>query len=340
VVLFPGDGFYGIGMCEQTEFFQLAESDLFNFTWDNVFLGNSIGIVARNGSGIAPGEPIFPGKVFMTDGKVGEDFASFQLGQIRQDLPMLQQFVEAKRERRNGMGDLQMGNMNSMPSRTPATTTLSLLQEGARRPDMTVKDMRYEGVSDVGLRLLQIIQQYASAPAGQDAGGKNLLAVAVSMLGSPEGEEAAKKLTMPMENVEYGIGCAITATSGSNNKETQKQNYLALMQITDQSAQTFMQLAQAAVQFAGTPMGDVAVTLFNAKSELSKRLLETYDIRNIEQIVPGAAETTGISAGLAPPAAAGGAVPPGAQPGPSGSPASAPFDPSVANLYGGATAGL
>ncbi len=335
---FPGDGFYGIGVAEQTEVFQLAESDLFNFTWDNVLLANSRMIVAKGGSNIAAGEPYWPGKVWITDVDVRQDFTSFAMADIYQSLPMLGNDLQAKRERRNGMGDLQAGQLQSLPSRTPATTTLSLMQEGNRRPDLTLKDMRHSGLSQVGLRVLQICQQFMASPV--DVGGRNLLQLAVSMLGEPEGQHLAEKLLMPMENVELGLGCSITATSGTKNKETAKQDYLALMQIAGQTSQQLIQLAQVAMQFPGTPVAMLAEQAIGAQVELSNRLLEQYDIPNRDRIIPDTPPTdTAFPAPQAQPGQPGG-VPAGAPAGAGGQPAPSQFDHAVANLYGGAASGL
>lgn len=334
---FPGDGFYGIGVCEQTEVFQLGESDLFNFTWDNVFLTNSRMVVASAGTNIAAGEPYWPGKTIIVDGEVGKSFGIFPMADIYPSLPLLGQDLAQKRERRNGMGDLQAGQLQSLPSRTPATTTLSLMQEGNRRPDLTLKDMRYSGLSQVGLRVLQICQQFMAQPAqgGADVGGTALLEMAVSMLGEPEGTEVKNKLLMPMENVELGLGCAITATSGAKNKETARQDYLALMQIAGQTAQQVIGLAQIAQQMPGTPVASLAEQAIGAQLELAKRLLEQYDIPNVERIIPDIAPTESAFA-----ATGGAGLPAGAQPG-SGQVASATgLDPTVQNLYGGANSGL
>ena len=343
---FPGDGFYGIGVAEQTEVFQLAESDLFNFTWDNVLLANSRMIVAKSGSNIAAGEPYWPGKVWITDGDVRQDFTSFAMADIYQSLPMLGNELQAKRERRNGMGDLQAGQLQSLPSRTPATTTMALMQEGARRPDLTLKDMRYSGLSMVGLRTLQNCQQFMSSPV--DVGGQMLLKMAVDMLGQPEGMHVAEKLMMPMENVELGLGCAITATSGTKNKETAKQDYLALMQIAGQTSGQLIQMAQVAMQFAGTPVAQLAEQAIGAQIELANRLLEQYDIPNRDRILPDSPQNDTAfpapspqgSAFPAPQGGGGAGVPAGAPAGPGAGPPASGLDPSVANLYGGATQGL
>lgn len=331
---FPGDGFYGIGVCEQTEVFQLMGSDLFNFNWDNVLLANSRMVVAQAGTNIAPGEPFYPNKVWIVDGDVRSSFGVFPMADIYQSLPMLQQTVQSMKERRNGIGDLQLGNMESMPSRTPATTTLSLLQEGARRPDLTLKDMRYEGLSTVGIRLIQICQQFMASPV--DVGGQRLLQIAVDMLGTPEGDLAMQRLVTPMENAEFGLGCSITATSGATNKETEKQNYMALLQLAGGLAPQFIQLVGMAMQAQGTPVGEVAMNSAMGLQELYTRLLEQYDIRNADEIapIPDSLAQAGQAPGFP------GAVPPGADQGGGGGAAIPEDAAGLAALLGGAGAGI
>lgn len=333
---FPSDGFYGIGVCEQKEVFQKVSSDLFNFNYDNVLLANSRMIVAKSGSNIAPGEPIYPGKVWITDDDVRQSFGVFPMADIYTSLPALQAQVQSMGERRTGIGDLQIGNMQNLPGRTPATTTLSLLQEGNRRPDMTVKDMRHEGLSKVGLRVLQICQQFMASP--QDVGGKVLLQMATDMLGAPEGQLVASKLTMPAESIEFGLGVSITATSGTENKEVARQNYLALLQLAGQVSQQIIALVQVGMQAPGTPLAEVAQLSINGQTELFRRLLEQYDIRNPESILPHQGPQGATPGAPAPLGQAG--LPAGAVGG-AGPGAPAPqIDPAMAALFGGTQSGL
>lgn len=325
---FPAEGFYGIGVCEQLEVFQTMESDMFNFTWDNVLLVNSRMIVARAGANIGPGEPIYPYKVFITDGDVRADFGMFPMSDVYPSLPMLTGQIEARRQGRSGIGDLQRGNMETLPSRTPATSVLSLLQEGKRRPDLTIKDMRYEGLSTVGLRLLQLSQQFMGSVA--DVGGQRLLQLAVSALGMPEGQEAAQKLATPLEDAALGVGVSITATSGSANKEVEKQGYLSLLQLTGQVSQQVLQFMQIAMTMPGTPMAAEAMQSIKALKEIEARVLEQYDIRNPESILPLAVDPQQGQAGGAP----------GAQPGADGGAGPPALDAQLAALFSGAQSGL
>lgn len=288
--MFPGDGFYGIGLCQQKEMFQDAGSELINFMFDNVLLGNSIGIAAKAGANIAPGEPVYPGKTWITEGDPRAELHSFQLGQTRADLPMLIQMFQALGERRTGIGDLQLGNMQQLPGRTPATTTLSLLQEGNRRPDFTIKDSRYEGLARVGIKVLQLLQQYIGQP--QDVGGRALVQLMTKSLGMPEGLFAAEKMIIPQESAELGLGVSITATSGSANKEVSRQNKVALLQLAGQLTPQFIQLISVAQQAQGTPVGQVALESAKGLRELYQSTLEDYDIRNIEDVAPDIAGAT------------------------------------------------
>lgn len=309
---FPGEGFYGIGVCQQKEVFQKMASDLFNFNWDNVLLANSRMVVAKSGSNIAPGEPFYPNKVWIVDDDVNKSFGVFPMADIYQSLPLLQANVQSLGERRTSIGDLQLGNIESLPSRTPATTTLSLLQEGNRRVDLTIKDMRYEGLSTVGLRVVQLMQQYASAPAqgGPDVGGEQLLRLVTQTLGMPEGHEVAQKLLTPMEDAALGIGVAITATSGSANKEVERQNFMGLLQLAGTLYPQFIQAVSLAAQMPGSPVAATALQSAEGLQELFKRLLEQYDVKNPEQIL-ALTDQTIRQAEAAPPQAPGG-MPPGA----------------------------
>jgi len=215
---------------------------------------------------------------------VRSDFGVFPMADIYASLPMLQQSIAALGEKRTGISDVQLGQMQNLPGRTPATTMLSLLQEGNRRPDLTIRDMRAEGLSVVGLRVLQLCQQMISSPV--DFGGERWLQMTVDMLGMPEGAAVAEKLMTPVEPIELGIGVQLTATSGSANKEVERQGTLALLQLAGQVTPQFLQLMQVAMQAAGTPLGSVALQAARGLQELYKRVLEQYDVRNVEDVLP------------------------------------------------------
>lgn len=284
---FRSDGFWGIGIGEQTEMFQGAESELLNLQFDNVLASNSIMLGVKMGANVVAGEPIYPFKIWMLDNP-DKDIREIRFGQVRSDLPILQAYIGQMRERRDGYSDLQRGNPSQLPSRTPATTMLSLLQEGNRRFDLSLKDTRLDCLGRVGLRVLQNLQQFGADPQ-RTADGAYYLQLAATVLGQPEGALVQQMLALPIEDIENGIGCSITATSGMANKEVEKQSLLALLQLQTQLGQQFIQLAQVAsnpavlMQMPAVAM--VAQQVAKGLTELQKRVLEQYDIRNPEDIL-------------------------------------------------------
>jgi hypothetical protein len=282
-VYFPTEGFYGVGICEQKEMFQSFISDLTNFQHDNVLLSNSIGIAAKSGSNIAPGEPIYPGKIWITDGSPKEELMPFQLGSVYPSLPALISSVEYTGRQRTGVSDLNSGNINSLPSRTPATTVQSLLEEGARRPDLTLKDIR-RCLSEVGLRVIQLVQQHAQPATNAD--GEKLLSAAMSVLGDAGGTTVIQKLGLPVQGAEYGIGVNLTATSATANKEVAKQAFMGLLQLQMQVAPALTQLIMQSIQAWGTPVGQVALDSAQGIAYTLKRLFEQFDIRDLNEVVP------------------------------------------------------
>lgn len=281
------DGFYGRGLGEICETFQDVQSELANFSMDNVLLGNSVMLGVKSGANVVPGEPIYPGKIWALDDP-RNDINPIPMAQTRSDLPILSQYFQGQGERATGLGDLQFGSMQTLPSRTPATTMMSLLQEGGRRFDLILKDTRVDCLSRIGLRILQNLQQFAAEPR-QNPDGSHYLALAVQVLGEPEGSKVAQVLQMPLEDVSAGLGVSLTATSGSVNKEMQKQAYLALVQLQTQIGQQMLGLAQVAanpvVLQTAPQLADIAVQSAKGLTELQRRLLEQYDIPNSEDIL-------------------------------------------------------
>lgn len=288
-----GDGFYGIGIPEQTKIWQDTISSVLNFNIDKLLLSNAPMLRVGPNANVVPDEPIFPGKQW----HVGKDDleAFFLTAPHNFELSQLISFLQESAKQRTGVTDLQFGSVGSIPSRTPATTIQSLLQEGNTRFDMSIKDLRIGGLSEVGLRVLQLLQQQALDSVSNPDGAK-YLDLAQTILGQPEGQYVVQTLQVPMEAIEQGIGVELTATSGINNKELQKQSSLALLQLFAQFAPQFIQLAQVMQQAPGTPASNLAFGLLKGGQELMTGVLEQFDVRNPEEILPNVQALMGAQA--------------------------------------------
>lgn len=296
---FPGEGFYGIGVCEQKEVFQRIQSELYNYQQDNVLLANSSMLAAREGGNIAPNEPLWPGKVLMTVGDPNTELRQFKMADIYPSLPGLINQVQTMGERRTGISDLQVGNIAALPGRTPAQTMQVLLQEGNRRPDLTIKDMRNSGLAKLGLRIIQLLQQFIGSPV--DVDGKKFLDLSTEVLGPELGGVVAQKLSTPLQNAELGLGVTLTATSGSANKEAQKDSNKELMALMSQIYPQYLQAMQVFMAQPTSPMGALSLSQMKGMNAMLQHTLELSDFRNIHEILPdiSAAEAYAQQAGAA-----------------------------------------
>jgi hypothetical protein len=195
-----GDGFYGIGICEQAKVWQEVISQLWNFNIDRVLMSNAPMLAIAEGANIVPNEPIYPGKQWYLQNPKDDIQPIFLADKGPFDISNLMSFIQEGAKARTGVTDLQQGNIGAMPSRTPATTVQSLLQEGSSRFDMSIQDIRFGGLSEVGLRVLQNLQ-FQVGNLVNNPGGRDYLQLANVILGSPEGEQVATALDIPAEDI-------------------------------------------------------------------------------------------------------------------------------------------
>jgi hypothetical protein len=239
-------------------------------------------LAIKEGANVVPDEPIFPGKQWhLNDADDIKPFHMVAPGNF--EIMAMMEFVKDTYDRATGVTELQQGSITGLPSRTPAQTVQSLLAMGNTRFDMSMQDLRFGGLAEVGTRILQNLQiQTLDSVNNPDAAMYTELAIKV--LGEPEGQFTAQTLQIPFESIDLGIGVQLTATSGANNKEMMKQSNLALLQILSQVYPQFIELAGLIQQ--GGLVGQVAQDAFRGGQEMVQRVLEQFDVRNPEEIIP------------------------------------------------------
>lgn len=335
-VYWPTFGFYGIGLAEMNEWSQQLMSSLMNATVDNTMLVNTGMFSAPYGSTLRPGEPIYPGRVInYTAGE--HPPARIEMGEINASLPGLQQFVLQVAEMRDGVSELRQGNITNLPGRTPATTVLGALSQSSKRFALVMSNFR-DVDGEGGLRVLQNVAQF------YDDDPKTWEAFCTTCLGPEDAQKVIEVLQGQSYDIEASFGVSVSATNEVVNKESEKQNFLQLMQI---SAQIYGQLVQTAALAEQAPQGslmrETAAASYSGGVQLLQRLYEKYDIQNAsdylgnmdkiaEQMAGGGQE--GAQPGMQPPGM------PGAQPGMGGGvpfgpyPGGSGIDPTIARALG------
>lgn len=268
----PGFGVYGIGIAEIDAWAQEAATKLLNGQIDNVLLANTRMYSAPIGSNIQPGEPVYPGKIWLTD--PGEQVREIRLSDIYpsvfQTLGQLMQFSEM----RTGVSEIRQGNLTGLPSRTPATSLLSILREGNKRFDMILSNFR-DVHSEMGLRMLQNLAQHAREEP------ERWTRFFVQAIGQKDALAVMQILQESIHDIEESFGVTVTATSAQVNKEVEKQSFIGLLQVIGQVGSQLVQVGQLAEQ---TPPDSIthqtSTALYSGGVELLKQLLQRFDIQN------------------------------------------------------------
>lgn len=274
----PTFGFYGMGLSEIDEWAQTTVTKVLNATVDNVLAANTRMYSAPLGSNIMPSEPVYPGKIWFVG--PGEKIGEVSLGEVYPSIFELQAQMLQLAESRTAVSELRQGNLSGLPSRTPATSLLSILREGNKRFDLILSNVR-DVHGRMGLQLCQnMVQQYHDdAPTW------------IKFFNSALGEEDAalvlEVLAGGLEDFETGLGVDVTATSAQANKEVEKQTFIGLMQILQGSYQSLVQTAMLLPQLPpGSPAYETAVAAYTGGTQLLERLLEKFDIQNPSEYIP------------------------------------------------------
>ena len=288
----PGFGFYGVGVVEADEWAQIAMTRLLNAAVDNTLVANSRMYSAPLGTNISPDEPIHPGKIWLLG--PNESIGEVRLGEVYPSMFQLMDRFMQWSEARTGVSELQQGNVSNLPGRTPASTVLSVLSEGAKKFDMVLANLRL-AFGNIGKRVVQNLVQISK----DDARYKTL---AVQTLGEQDGVAVGQILSGSVHDIEEIYGVAVTATSSQVNREVEKQSFTALAQMAAQTYPQLVQYAQALSQISEDPtiLAQTMEAAYTGQVELFKRLLETFDIQNPEEYLPALATQAAVGAGPAP----------------------------------------
>jgi len=262
----------GIGIARQLAMLQEEISTIHNQQVDNATLANTRCFVGRRGV-VRNGTRVWPGR-FLTVPDPARDIVALQVADIYPSMQQLETSCLAYSERRSGIADYQLGRESSvLGNRATATGTLALIQEGNRRFDLNVRDIR-DALSQVGKRLLMLNAQFR--PKG----------MAYFVKGS-DGNLVEQVLSLPEEFVADGIGMELTASTATINREIQKQGLMAMMGSLTQYYQQLLQIGGIAMNPATPPpVQKMALEMADGARYLMSMIVQTYEIRAVDTLLP------------------------------------------------------
>ena len=261
------DRFYGEGICEMLESMQEAISSWINRRGDNATLANLKMFIKRKLSrGINPGDPLYPGKVIeVTD--IHNDLREFQMSEIYPSTVNEEQLLQGRANRISGISEANLGSASPV-SRTTAAAQLALLQEQAKRVDLTVREIR-KARNKIGSQALHLYFQYGSL-------GKGLAWMGES------GRKVDALFRLPRLANELGFAIKAQTPTSLSNKQVERENKLQIFQLLVQAHQQILPLAQGLVPDA---IPEIARGLISGTIRFLTDTLETFGESDPESIL-------------------------------------------------------
>lgn len=263
----------GRGIAQQLFYLQKEIGTLHRQQVDNGTIANTRFFVGKK-SVVRSGTQIWPGRFFPATNP-REDIIPMQIGDIYQSSGVLETRAMAYAERASGVSDYQLGRESSVAgSSATATGTLAVIQEGNRRFDLNIRDAR-EVLGDIGRNIILLNQMYR--PRG--------MAFFVQGSGGKWTEQA---LSLPPEFDLGRVAVDLTASTATINRSIERQELMALMGAAQQYYAGLTQLAMMMVnpQVPGE-LRDLALREAKGAEHLMKKLVQTFDVKNVDVVVPG-----------------------------------------------------
>lgn len=319
------DSLYGLGICEMSGFFQDAQTKWHRMATDNAYLANIRMFIAKRDCGIEEVPKLYTGRTFFVDNPA-TDFIPFAAADVYASTLQERQNLFGLNEKRTGISDYLTGRESPIVgSRATATSTVALIQEGTRRVEEVLENVR-AGFSEIMTLCIYIWIQYGldgidDVVFGDDSIGQKV-------------KDFFDKITA--DNIVGMIAIDLSATDAANNKSVQQQVQLAIIQVMMQYLDKLVQAGQLALSAAATQpaltqlIGDV----MEAARKMFMDLLSKYDIRNPEEYLPDLEMYLNAAVATQAGAGPGGGPPPGAG-GPQGSPGLPGGAPGAANPTAG-----
>lgn len=271
------DSLYGIGIGEMSMFFQDAQTKWHRMATDNAYLANIRMFIAKKDCGIEEVPKLYTGRTFFVDNPQ-TDFVPFAAADVYASTLQERQNLFGLNEKRTGVSDYLTGRESPViGSRATATSTVALIQEGTRRVEEVLENVR-NGYAEILQMCIYIWIQYGLDGIDDIVFGDDKIGQLV--------KDFFDKVEQ--DNVVGMIAVDLAATDAANNKSVQQQVQLAIIQVMMQYLDKLVQAGQLALSAAATQpaltqlVGDV----MESARKMFSDLLSKYDIRNPEDYLP------------------------------------------------------
>jgi hypothetical protein len=271
---------YGVGIGEMALPFQEALTQYHRMGMDNAYIANCRMFAAKRGvPGIGDRVTLYAGKTFYFDNPK-EDFIPFQAGDIYPSTLDHQRNLFGLVEKRTGVSDYLTGRESPvLGSRATATSTLALIQEGTRRVEQVVGNVR-RGFNEIQSMCYLLWAQYGLGDIDDYVFGDEDTGTLL--------DEFFKSVVNPA-NIETLLALDIAVTDATTNRQVQQQMQLSLIQLLTSYLQQVLQVGQMAIQAQAqgmAPLTEIVARVLDSGNKMYTDLVSKYDIPNADQYLP------------------------------------------------------
>lgn len=204
------------------------------------------------------------------------DFKGVPMGDFRASSIALEGNAHASAERRTGISDFSVGREPTPGRRGTATGTLAIIQEGNKKFDFQVRDIR-EALGEAGFMLLSLIDQMNPTGLVQEVLGLDGVAMESLRLSFPR--------DVPLHKA---VSVEVVPSSAAVNRQIQRQDMVQLYQLWSSFAQQALQLG-----FTIQQMGQISPALLSLITKTAKggevlmeEILQAFENRRKDELIP------------------------------------------------------
>jgi len=255
---------HGMGVAEQVNQFQEVASTALNQVVDAATAANAGIVITDPESSLARDGEIHPGKIVVTDQP--DKTRVLNLSEPSSALQLVVEFAGRMQQVRSAVSDYNLGlESGVVGSRATATGTTALIGQGNLRFNVSIDEMKNQ-IQELIYLTIQQEQQFR--PEGTPL---------------PDGT----LLVWPKEDPRLAIGLTIRLTSDQINRETEIQSFQILFGMLNEYYMRFMQAVNLVMNPAfPPPMKLAAIQVINASQNIVKRMVERFNIENVDEVVP------------------------------------------------------
>ena len=276
IIYFPrADRFYGIGLAHQLMPLQEEITTIHRQRLDSSTIANTKMWKVKAGSRADQSfQGVTPSLKIQVDDQ--DEIESMDIGDVGQSTFENEQMALQYAQQRAGLPDFMNGLDKGTTSGQTATATVSQSQEARTKFNWTLEQVR-SGMSKVAILTTELYSQF-----GTDDEEKF-----VTVLGNDKGRLVLELLNENTLDLSNALSLQVTASSATANKSIEQQQLIAMTQLLQQQTLNFeLPLIQIIMDPASPDfLKDYAKERIEGSRVLTRRILETADVRNTTQIV-------------------------------------------------------